>query len=184
MTRCATLAHYEALGRGLPAHIPRVKLVTPVGVARHKITKIIRAPIQAQTTKCSPRTEANPVKTSRATTFGQEEAQTSPTPSNWGGWGHWVAGRPPWSADQPMGPTALLLRRGSSSLLLDVDSWRNSCRNTREGGRKWNTHTTPLNLSCLVIGLVEFRSLGVIESQESLESFGMGSSLVLSCNIR
>ena len=50
---------------------------------------------------------------------------------------------------RPMGPIALLLRRGSSSLVLDVGSWRNSCRNTvapsykyKGGGREWNTHLT------------------------------------------
>ena len=30
VTRCATLARFGALGRGLPAHIPRVNLVTPL----------------------------------------------------------------------------------------------------------------------------------------------------------
>ena len=30
------------------------------------------------------------------------------------GWPHWVAGRPPWSANGPVGPTASGLQRGSS----------------------------------------------------------------------
>ena len=48
-----------------------------------------------------------------------------------------------------------------------------------------HTSHSPQELSCLVYRLVEFRrSLGVIESPELLGSSGMGSSLVLSCNIR
>ena len=31
-------------------------------------------------------------------------------------WAHWVAGRPPWSADWPVGPTASNLPRGGSPL--------------------------------------------------------------------
>ena len=33
VTICATLAHFGVLGRGLPAHIPRVNLVTPLSPA-------------------------------------------------------------------------------------------------------------------------------------------------------
>ena len=52
-----------------------------------------------------------------------------------------------------------------------------------------HTHTTLFtylkSLLSQSIGLVKFRrSLGVIESPELLESSGMGSSLVLSCNIQ
>ena len=52
-------------------------------------------------------------------------------------------------------------------------------------GVEIRTHTHPSTHSPIALGLVEFRrSLGVIESPELLESSGMGSSLVLSCNIR
>jgi len=40
------------------------------------------------------------------------------------GWAHRVVGRPPWSADQPMGPTDLSQTRGGSPLDANVGSWR------------------------------------------------------------
>ena len=58
-----------------------------------KLQKILELRIRLKWTKCSPRTKANPVKTGRATTFGQEKAQTGPTPSSWGRLEPW-AGRP------------------------------------------------------------------------------------------
>jgi len=58
-----------------------------------KLQKISERRIWLKWTKCSPRIKANPVKTARATTFGQVEAQTSPTPSSWGRLEPW-AGRP------------------------------------------------------------------------------------------
>ena len=36
------------------------------------------------------------------------------------GWPYWLVGRPPWSADGPVGPTALTLPCGASSLDIDV----------------------------------------------------------------
>ena len=60
----------------------------------------------------------------------------------------------------------------------------------KRGGREWKTHThltshSPQGILTYSIGLVEFRrSLGVIESPELFRSSGLGSSLVLSYNIR
>ena len=69
--------------------------------------KISERRIRLKWIKCSLRTRANPVKTGRATTFGQKEAQTSPTRSSWGRLEPW-AGRPAsWSADLAHGPHRL-----------------------------------------------------------------------------
>ena len=71
-----------------------------------KLQKISERRIRLKWTKCSPRTKANLVKTDHATTFGQEEAQTSPTPSSWGQLAA-RAGRPTYrSAVLPRPPTA------------------------------------------------------------------------------
>ena len=86
-----------------------------------KSQKISEHRIRFKWIKCSTRTKTNPVKIGRATTFGQEEAQTSPTPSSWGQLEPW-AGRPTWS----MGPTALVLPHGASSLAPKVGSARKS----------------------------------------------------------
>ena len=72
-----------------------------------------------------------------------------------GRWPHWVAGRPPWSSNGPMGPTASNLPRGGSTLDVEGGSERLSCRmdspwpclpliNTRGGEMKHTTHPTQL----------------------------------------
>ena len=78
-----------------------------------KSLKILERRFRLKWIKFSPRTKPNPAKTSHATSFGQEEAQTSPTPAVGGGW------HPGW-----VGPTALSLQRGSSALVLNVGSAR------------------------------------------------------------
>ena len=70
-----------------------------------------------------------------------------------GRWPHWVAGRPPWSANGPVGPTASNLPCGGSTLDVEGGSERLNCRmdspwpflppiNTKGGGRN-ETHNTP-----------------------------------------
>ena len=61
--------------------------------------------------------------------------ELNPTEKAEVGWAHWVSGRPPWLADQPVGPIDLKLGRGSSSLDVEVDSWRINCR--RSFPRPW-----------------------------------------------
>jgi len=99
-----------------------------------KSQKISERRIRLKWIKCSPRTKANPVKTGRATTFGQEEAQTSPTRSSWG----WLA--PPPQLCHVVLPhwlpkSVLQGRAGFPGWLLPI--------NTRGGDKEWNTtHTT------------------------------------------
>ena len=49
-----------------------------------KSQKILKHRFRLNWTKCSPRTEANPVNTRQALVFRQGQAQTSPTPGSWG----------------------------------------------------------------------------------------------------
>ena len=51
-----------------------------------KSQKISEHRFRLNWTKCSPRTEVNPVKTRQAPVFRQGQAQTSPTPGSWGRW--------------------------------------------------------------------------------------------------
>ena len=72
--------------------------------------------------KSSPRTKAKLLKTGYASTFGQEEAQDSPTPSSWGRlapWGGWLT--------RPMDPTTSTLPHGASSLAPKGSSARIGC---------------------------------------------------------
>ena len=145
-------------------------------------------------TKFSPRTEANLVKTSHATTFGQEKAQTSPLEEVWGRLAPW-GGRPasPWAPLPYSFDVASPLWSQTSVLggMAAEAPWLPPI-NTREGvenGTHTQTHHTsphlPQGILVQSIGFGEFRrSLGVIDSPELLGSSGMGSSLVLSCNIR
>ena len=92
-----------------------------------KSQKISEHRIRLKWTKCSPRTKPNQFRTGYTSVIRQGKAQTSPTPSSWGRLEPWVGRPTTWSADQPMGPTALIVQRGSSSLVLDVGSTRQSC---------------------------------------------------------
>ena len=78
-----------------------------------KSQKISERKFRLKWTKCSPRTEANLVKTSRASTFGQEEAQTSPAEESWG-------------LLAPLGgrPTTLVGRRPSGPHCLKPSTWQ------------------------------------------------------------
>ena len=64
------------------------------------------------------------------------------------GWHPGWTGRPPWSADQPMGPTAFSQLCGSVSLASNGGSSRKSfipalapSYKYKGGGREWDTHT-------------------------------------------
>ena len=80
-------------------------------------------------TKCSPRTEARSLKTSSTSVFRPSQAQTSPTPSSWGRLAPLAGRLTPWSGDQPVGPTALSLVRGSMALVPYVGLRRIGYRN-------------------------------------------------------
>ena len=78
-----------------------------------KSQKISERSIRLKWIKCSPRTEANPIKTSRASNFGQEEAQTSPAEGSWGWW-----------APRGGRPTTLVGRRPSGPYRLKPSMWQ------------------------------------------------------------
>ena len=58
-----------------------------------KSQKISERRFRLNWTKCSPRTEANPLRISSIPVFRHGQGQTSPTPSSWGQWAP-PAGRP------------------------------------------------------------------------------------------
>ena len=72
-------------------------------------------------------TKANVFRTGPCTWIWDKGSQDSPLEEVGGGWRHWAAGRPPWLADQPMGPTASTLPRGYSSLAHNGSFGRLSC---------------------------------------------------------
>ena len=82
-----------------------------------KSQKISERRFRLNCTKCSPRTAPNPLKTSQHQRGPDKAAQDSPPEEVGGGSRHWQA---VWSADRPMGPTALSLLRGDVSLAHNV----------------------------------------------------------------
>ena len=130
-----------------------------------KSQKISEHRFRLKCTKCSPRTNPNPLKTSRTPVFKQEEAQTSPAGKIEGGWRHWLAGRPAWSADRPVGPTALSLIRDSLGLahnvsLLRIGSFSPVASCYKYKGVENRTHTRHTHLNTLTSCIV-FRLSGV-----------------------
>ena len=110
-----------------------------------KSQKILEYRFRLKWTKCSPRTEAKQVKTGQPQRGSDKEAQTSPTPSSWGGWQPGQADRPIGRSTRPMGPTTSTLPCGASLLLLYVGlgccgRWLPPI-NTREGVENEDTHT-------------------------------------------
>ena len=67
-------------------------------------------------TKCSPRTNPNPLKRSRTLVFRPKKAQTSPADKIGGGWHHWQAGRPAHGTNHPQ-PLGAGLSWASSCLI-------------------------------------------------------------------
>src|SRR6185437_128943 len=90
-----------------------------------KSQKISERRFRLNCTKCSPRTTPNPLKTGQHQRGPDKAAQDSPPEEVGGGWRHLQAGRPDWSADRPVGPTALSLLRGNASLAHNVGLLRN-----------------------------------------------------------
>ena len=99
-------------------------------------------------TKCSPRTTPNPLKTGQHQCGQDKAAQDNTMEEFGGGWCHCQADRPAWSADRPVGPTALCLLRGDVSLahnigLLRIGSFSPvaPCYKYKGGGWRMRTHT-------------------------------------------
>ena len=77
------------LNHTLPFRICKLCFITNMQVTStlwpsRKTQKISEYRFRLKWTKWSPITEANPAGVGRASTFEQEEAQTSPIPSSWG----------------------------------------------------------------------------------------------------
>jgi hypothetical protein len=116
-----------------------------------KSQKISERRFRLNSTKCSPRTKPNRLRTVHSLVIGQGEAQTSPPKGSWGRLAP-LGGRPTtWSADGLVGPTALARPRGGVSLAPHVGSTRIGgfshvapCYKYKGGGREWNTHTPHL----------------------------------------
>ena len=73
-----------------------------------KSQKISERRFRLNWTKCRPRTTPNPLKTGQDQRGPDKAAQDSPLEEVGGGWRHWQADRLVWSADRPMGLTALI----------------------------------------------------------------------------
>ena len=72
-----------------------------------KSQKISEHRFRLKWTKCSPRTQLRPLKIGQDQWRQDKKAQDSLLDEAGGGWHHWQAGRPAWSADLARGPHRL-----------------------------------------------------------------------------
>ena len=121
MRVCISYTHpypIKSLNLNLPFRICKLCFqdnmqVTSILWPSRKTQEISEYRFRLKWTKCSPRTEAKPLKTSSTSVFRQGQAQTSPTLGSWGWW-----------APPARRPTTLVGRLAHGPHRLNLAMWR------------------------------------------------------------